>query len=1210
MRFFRVIVCCLAGIIGAFAQSDRGTITGTVTDNSGAVVPHASVVAVFSESGTEFPVATSDTGNYTIASLRPGTYSVSAEAAGFKKTTRTNILVAVATNVRVDVTLEVGNATESLTVTAEAPLLETEDATQTHTLTGQQIGNLPINFGVISGGYIRNPLTFVTLEPGANNTGLSTIRVNGMPNNTTEMYVEGQEMGNVMNPGSIYEQTPSVEAIEAVALQSSNFAPEFGQVVAGTFNFNTKSGTNQLHATAYEYFVNEDFDAGLTFTNDGNGHLIRPTERKNDFGFSLGGPIYVPKIYNGKNKSFFFFDWEWYRDNRYISGVYQTVPTMDMRNGNFSEILTGRNLGTDILGRAILENTVYDPSTARAVNGQSITDPFPGNIIPMSRISPVSLKIQNFIPVPTNGGLVTNWNQQYPNPTSIYIPSFKLDQNIGEKNHLSFFFSENHINHLVATDGLPIPITGIRPEYERNHTMRFNWDYTITPTLIAHVGAGYSMYRSPDDAANGVLEYDAPGQLGLNGGILNNFADPSIWATGFPRISGTSTGGYGMTLGMGPTNANKYATDKLTTIYNVSWVHGNHSFKFGLDWRKDFYRDRHVNGTQGIWTFDNSETGLPYLGATSIGGGNLGNGYADFLLGLATSASIMTVQDPQYRKTSWSLFVQDQWKATRKLTVTYGLRWDLQNPFREIHDRFSVFSPNIANPSAGGLLGATEWAGYGAGRCNCWFIDTYPYAIQPRLGIAYQIDSKTVFRAAWGISFGNTQNASYFEAAVPIVGGGPMGFNNLSFTSPGFGLPAATFAQGLPYTQAQMYPTSLNPGIFPFTGQTNLSDPWVNPDGGRPPRINQWNIGMQRQVTQNLLLEAAYVGNRGIWLSSNNLVDVNALTPQILAAHGLSLSNSANLSLLSSTFASGKPQAAGFSVPYAGWPTGDTLAQALRPFPQFGNISAQEINRGNSWYDSLQAKATLRPWHGLYLQYAGTWQKELTTAESVQANDVFNLPVQKGISPSSLPLVSAFLFNYQMPAVTSNKVLRAIQKDWTLGGSFRYQSGLPILSPYATNNLQAVLPRNTSNTPTYADRVPGVSPFIESPNCHCFDPGQTFILNPAAWTQPAAGQFGTAAPYYNDYRWQRQPSENMNLGRVFRIRERVTLSFRAEFFNIFNRVFLNTPTSTNSSQTQVKSGNMTVSGFGYINTQVTPIQAAGGATPTVRNGQLVARIQF
>ncbi len=493
-----------------------------------------------------------------------------------------------------------------------------------------------------------------------------------------------------------------------MALQTSNFAPEFGQIVAGTYNFNAKSGTNSIHGTGFEYFVNEDFDAGITFTNDGNGHLIRPTERKNDFGFSVGAPIYIPKVYNGKNKSFFFFDWEWYKDHRFISGVYQTIPTLDMRNGNFSEILTGRTLGTDVTGAPIMENMIYDPASAHSVNGSSVTTPFAGNTIPMSRISSQAAKIQNLIPLPTNGSLVNNWEQQYPNPTSIYIPSFKLDHNIGDKHHLSFFFSLNHITHLVNTDGLPIPITGIRPEYERNHTMRFNYDYTVRPNLILHMGAGYVMYRSPDVAAFGVLEYDAPGQLGLLGGIPNNFADPSITATGFPRLNGLSTNGYGMTLNLGPTNANKYAVDKPTALINATWVVGSHTFKGGADWRIDAYRDRNVRGTQGIWTFDNSMTGLPYLGSTSTSGGQLGNAYADFLLGLATSASVQTPQDPQYRKTSWSLFVQDAWKVNRKLTLTYGIRWDLQNAWREIWDRIGEFSPTTPNPSAGGLLGATS----------------------------------------------------------------------------------------------------------------------------------------------------------------------------------------------------------------------------------------------------------------------------------------------------------------------------------------------------------------------------------------------------------------------------------------------------------------------------------------------------------------------
>ena len=200
------------------------------------------------------------------------------------------------------------------------------------------------------------------------------------------------------------------------------------------------------------------------------------------------------------------------------------------------------------------------------------------------------------------------------------------------------------------------------------------------------------------------------------------------------------------------------------------------------------------------------------------------------------------------------------------------------------------------------------------------------------------------------------------------------------------------------------------------------------------------------------------------------------------------------------------------------------------------------------------------------------------------------------------------MFNYHVPAMAKNHLVSVLQRDWTLGGSFRYQSGLPIASPGATNNLGASLPRSSSGT--NANRVPGVPLFTQDPNCHCFDPSDTFILNPAAWTQPGPGQWGTAAAYYNDYRWQRQPSENMSLGRIFRVREGMTLSIRAEFFNIFNRVFLNAPTSGNAAQTQVYNGKQAVTGFGWINTLTTPIQAAGGAVPTVRNGQLVARFQF
>jgi hypothetical protein len=474
--------------------------------------------------------------------------------------------------------------------------------------------------------------------------------------------------------------------------------------------------------------------------------------------------------------------------------------------------------------------------------------------------------------------------------------------------------------------------------------------------------------------------------------------------------------------------------------------------------------------------------------------------------------------------------------------------------------------------------------------------------------VAYQIDPKTVFRGGWGITYGNTASFGYISN-TPIIGGGPIGYNEISFASPGFGTPAATFAAGLPYTQAQLYPTTLNPGIVPFPNQLNSPPYWFDPNAGRPPRINQWNIGLQREITHDLAVEAAYVGNRGVWLATSNLDDLNGLTPQILSTHGLTLGNSTSDSLLTSTYASGKPQAAGFAVPYPGFPLTSTLAQGLRPYPQFTNIPVEWAPKGKDWFDSLQAKLIQRLRRGLMAQVSFTWQKELTDAEGTLVNNVYNPSNYEQISASSIPLELAISFNYQIPMVQfQSKVLKAIARGWTLGGTLRYQSGSLIETPFATNNLNALLPRYVGSNDTFANPT-GQPFFTQAPNCHCYDPNQTFILNPAAWSEPAAGQWGSGAPYYNNYRWQRQPSENLSLGRSFRIRERATFQVRAEFFNVFNRVFLTAPTSTNASATQVTTNGQTTSGFGWINTTITNIQT-GGAIPTARNGQIVARLSW
>ncbi len=342
--FLRILTAAvLAGVL--CAQSDRGTLTGTISDSAGAVVPNAPVVVTNAETGIVSRTVTTSTGNYTVSSLSVGLYDISAEVTGFKKYIQRGVRVQVAETARVDIALEVGSATESITITADAALLKTEDAEQSETFTGDRLNALPINFG-IGGGAIRNPLGFVKLAPGASLNGWNDIKVNGAPNGSFRIIFEGQDATSNLNPRVSDESQPSMESIQEFTLQTSNFAPEFGQVIGGLFNFTARSGTNQFHGSAYDYSTNEDLGAGQPFTNSGNGHLLRPPNRQNDFGGSIGGPVWIPKVYNGHDRTFFFFNYEMYRKHQ-ATDTFGTVPTAAMRNGDFSSVLTGKILNTD-----------------------------------------------------------------------------------------------------------------------------------------------------------------------------------------------------------------------------------------------------------------------------------------------------------------------------------------------------------------------------------------------------------------------------------------------------------------------------------------------------------------------------------------------------------------------------------------------------------------------------------------------------------------------------------------------------------------------------------------------------------------------------------------------------------------------------------------------------------------------------------------------
>jgi carboxypeptidase family protein/TonB-dependent receptor-like protein len=1192
---------CLTLLAVASAQSDRGTITGTINDPNGALIPNATVIATSTGSQTEYRSQSTGTGNYTLASIPAGTYSLRIEAAGFRVHVRSGITVQVAQTARIDVTMEVGNASDTVTITADASLLRTESVEQSTVLNGDKVNQLPLNF---ANNGVRNPLSFLQLAPGTSITGWNTVRVNGSPNGTFRVIFEGQDTTSALDPRLFNELQPTLDAIEEFTVQANNFSAEFGQVGGGLLNFTARSGTNRFTGSIYDYLNNEALNAAPTFAPiDAQGNKAKTKIRQHDFGGTFGGPVWLPHIYNGRDKTFFFFSTEVYhqKENRFDS--IGTIPTTAFRNGDFSQLLTGKLLETspgvpvlDPLGRTIPEGTIYDPRTARTVNGQVVLDPFPGNKIPIDRFDPLAAKVQSLIPGvdPKYANLLNNNFERRFNYRRIeQIYSWKVDHNLTSRAKLSVYVGMQRTHKDNGQDGLPDPISKRRDQPITSKTLRINYDHTLSPTLLNHFGVGYQRYYNPDTTP--ITEYDSASELGLPGAVVN----------GFPRF---------LMLGsmddLGPTNYQLYTQDKPTFYENMTWVHGDHSTKFGGEFRIDSFNNLANNGATGTYNFSPNQTALPNPQLASVNGRSVGSNYASFLLGLVNTASINNPTAVGFRRSTWAGFIQDDWKFQPRLTLNLGMRYDYQNPLHELHDRLSMFDPTIANPAAGGLKGATRFIGDGEGRCNCGFAKTYPWGFAPRLGAAWSINDKTVVRVGWGITYGQLSGFSYIGAGQSLG----FGFNSINFSNPLFGAPGIQLNQGLNYNSADLYRLILNPGIRPSTGQIDNPPALLDPNAGRPPRLSNWVINLQHEFGKNMMVEVAYVGNRGAWFEANGLVNLNAIRPEDLQARGLDITKAEDRTLLTSRLDSNLAKARGFSAPYAGFPLSATVAQSLRPFPQFGNLGLDLAPLGNTWYDSLQVKATKRLSRGMDFTLAYTFSKTLTTVTeqgggTIRVNDVFNRAAIKALSPNDQPHVLVANFRYEVPVfglAQRSGLARALFTGWNLSGIFRYASGEPIPVPNAQNNLDQLLFRRT-----FANRVPGQPLFTKNPNCGCVDPRKDLILNPLAWSDPAPGTFGVSAPFYSDYRFARVYDESMSFGKVTKFRERMSLEFRVEFFNIFNRVRYSLPVSVTTNPLnndnalatprRDAAGNL-ISGFGRID--------IGNTASAPRSGQIALRLRF
>ncbi len=636
----------------------------------------------------------------------------------------------------------------------------------------------------------------------------------------------------------------------------------------------------------------------------------------------------------------------------------------------------------------------------------------------------------------------------------------------------------------------------------------------------------------------------------------------------------------------------------------------NHTYKFGGEAGIEGYPNSNFLDTNGVYGFSAAETGLPYLNALGPAGtsSTIGLPYASFLLGLVDNYQVDSPAVAKLGKHQLGFFGQDSWKVTHKFTLDYGLRYDYSTAGKEQYGRYGFFDPTVPNTQDGGRLGGVT---YGA-TCGCGnnFFDSYKLGFGPRLGAAYQLNSKTVLRAGAALLIGTTADVGIQARSVTSV-------NQVNSTA--WAQAPMTLATGVPLTYAQVAWPNFNPSHFPVVpvAGTPGSAPgsWIDPHAGYPSKSYQWSIGVQREIFRDLVVNAAYVGNRGVWLPSTGAVNYNANTPQALLADGLDITTAAARAILAAPIGTAAAGPFFDKLPYSGFPTTATVAQSLRPFPQFNTApAALWAPLGDNWYDSLQVRVTKRFSHGLDASYNFTWSKNLQNGIEADQNDPNNRGQDKYISGLDRPLVSNINFSYTVPVApwTNNKILRYVLSGWQMGALLTYASGTPILVPAATANL---LSTETFETNSYLDRVPGQPLFLQNLNCHCFDPTKTLVLNPAAWALPAAGTWGTSPAYYNDYRSQRHPTENFNVGRTFRIRESMSLSLRAEFVNIFNRTVLPAPSSTtpltaptcfvsgNTGATGACSPGATVaSGFGFEQTAA----IAGGT----RTGQIVARFRF
>jgi hypothetical protein len=1136
MRIRFGLLAALLVVAAAFAQvGGNGTVQGTVTDPSGAVVAGATVTAANVGTGVETSRKTTDAGFFVLSPLQPGEYAVTVKAEGFQTFTQQHMVVDALATLGLNPKLQLGTANQSVTVVEAPPLLHTDDATLGSSMENNLYASLPLAMN----GVPRDPTQFIALVPGVDNAstqaaGPTTAAFNGGQTYQNEVYLEGLPLTSAGTEGDTryLAFAVSVDAVDQFQVETNGAKAQYqGQ---GVENYVLKSGTNSFHGAGFEYFRNTDLDARGFFP------VATPIEHQNEYGGLVGGPI-------KKNKLFFFTNYDGYK---YHSGLLnptlQSIPTLLERTGNFTELPA-----TQI---------IYDPASQTCAGAVCTRTPFANNALPGNRISAIAQSLQSYLPAPTNTNIQNNYLPDLPVQLSTWNGTGKIDANLSDKHRLSGFFAAGHyatnftgsLSQTGTAGVLPEPYTQGRIVEEDVKMAQIHDTYTITPTLLNQFSYAFNRIWIP--LQNPTVSGNYPQKAGIKG------LPPSVVDDTFPDIAFSGTNSPG---GWQGTNAHFYneAANTFTAQDSVMWVKGRHSMTFGGQYQA--LQDNENFALVATFNFNSAQTqGYNATGSLLT---TTGNAYASYLLGALNSSGINqnAIGETGGRYKDLALYVQDDWKVTSRLTLNLGLRWDYFGPFYEVNNLMSFFNPTLANPAVGGAPGALQFAGNGTDSCHCSNpVDSHYKNFGPRLGAAYSLDNKTVLRAGFAIMY----------VHVGGVGGrnnSRQGLSQLGFnatnnsTSPGNNAPAYYWDNGVPAiaqappfldpTYGTGYITSNPTGVQnPVYGDPNL--------GGKPPYYENWNLGIQRSLTPNMTLGVAYTASLGKYLpgpDNGASALLNATPLQYLALGSLltATANAANIAKAQAIFPS-------IAMPFSNYV--GTIGQMLRPFPQYGAISSPWFDVGQSNYQGAQATFNRRFAKGLTVTGGYTFSKELDNLLGSPRNP-FDYELEKARGGIDHRHVFMGTVSYQLPFGAGrslnpgNAVASALISHWNLSGVVTFATGAPLALTGSACNAGGILGTCIPNyNPAWTGSNVRINGNYGDGNVLGSSPtsylDRTAFVAPAAYTWgnlPRTGVYGLNAPYNADV--------DLSVRREFVIHENVKLAIQADAFNVNNAVHFGAP---------------------------------------------------